>query len=195
MSAPNDSHQKALRYLIKYVMGTVDRGLVLFPDQKWDGSSEIKFRIHGRSDSDYAANKDDRRSISGGVVHLEGCPITFRSSTQKFVSLSVTEAESAAGVMVAQDMLYVYRLLESIGLSVELPMLLETDNKGVVDLANNWSVGGRTHHLDVRNHFLHELKDEGLKVVKHVPGDENEADNFTKNTTVSVFNKHIPKFV
>ena len=195
MSAPNESHLKALRYLMKYVVGTADRGLVLFPDRMWDGSSEIKFRIHGRSDSDYAANKDDRRSISGGVVYLEGCPITFRSSTQKFVSLSVTEAESAAGVMVAQDMLYVYRLLESIGLSVELPMLLEIDNKGAVDLANNWSVGGRTRHVDVRNHFLRELKDEGLIVVKHVPGDENEADIFTKNTTATVFNKHIPNFV
>ena len=48
--------------------------------------------------------------------------------------------------------------------------------------------------MDVRNHFLHELKDEGLIVVKHVPGDENEADIFTKNTTASVFNKHIPNF-
>ena len=66
-----------------------------------------QFRIHGRSDSDFAANKDDRRSISGGVVYLEGCPITFRSSTQKFVSLLVMETESVAGVMVAQDMLYV----------------------------------------------------------------------------------------
>ncbi len=95
---------------MKYVVGMADRGLVLFPDHKWDGSSEIKFRIHGRCDSDYAANKDDRHSISGGVVYLKGCPIMFRSSMQKFVSLSVTEAESAAGVMVAQDMLYIYRL-------------------------------------------------------------------------------------
>ena len=180
---------------MKYVVGEADRGLVLFPDQMWDGSSEIKFRIHGRSDSDFAANKDDRRRISGGVIYLKGCPITFRSSMQKFVSLSVTEAESAAGVMVAQDMLYVYRLLESIGLSVELSMLLEIDNKGAVDLANNWSVGEQTHHVDVRNHFLHELKDEGLIVVKHVPGDENEEDIFTKNTTASVLNKHMPKFV
>jgi hypothetical protein len=74
-------------------------------------------------------------------------------------------------------------------------MLLEIDNKGAVDLANNWSVGGRTRHVDVRNHFLRELKDEGLIVVKHVPGDENEADIFTKNTTATVFNKHIPNFV
>jgi hypothetical protein len=161
----------------------------------WTDCSELKFKILGRSDSDYAANKDDRRSISGGMVYLEGCPITFRSSTQKFVTLSVTEAESAAGVMVAQDMLYLYRLLGSIGLTVELPMLLEMDNKGAVDLANNWSVGGRTRRVDVRNHFLRELKDEGLIIVKHVPGDENEADIFTKNTSAPVFNRHIPKFV
>jgi len=38
------------------------------------------------------------------------------------------------------------RVLESIGLQVELPMILEVDNKGVFDLANNWSVGGWTRH-------------------------------------------------
>jgi len=109
MSAPNESHLKALKHLMKYAVGTADQGLVLFPDQMWTGRSEFKFWIHGRSDADYAANKDDRHSISGGVVYLEGCPITLRSSTQKFVTLSVTEAESAAGVMVAQDMLYIYK--------------------------------------------------------------------------------------
>ena len=151
--------------------------------------------IHGRSNLDYAANKDDRRSISGGRVCLEGCPVTFRSNTQKFVTLSVTEAEGAAGVMTAQDMLYVYRLLESIGLQVELPMFLEMDNKGAVDLANNWSVGGRTRHLDVRNHFLRDLKDEGLLIIRHVPGDENDADIFTKNVTGPIFQRHLPTFV
>ena len=49
--------------------------------------------------------------------------------------------------------------------------------------------------MDLWNHFLRELTDEGLIVVKHVPGGENEADIFTKNTTAPVFNKHIPKFV
>ena len=37
---------------------------------------------------DYAANTDDQRSISGGKVRLRGCPVTFRSQTQKFVNLS-----------------------------------------------------------------------------------------------------------
>ena len=68
--------------------------------------------------------------------------------------LSVTEAEIAAGVMVAQDMLYIYRLLESLELEVELPMVLEMDNSDAVDITNSWSVGGRMRHVDVRNYFV-----------------------------------------
>jgi hypothetical protein len=62
----------------------------------------------------------------------------------------VTEAEGAAGVTGAQDMLFVYNILKSLGLKIQLPMVLEMDNKGAVDLANtnSWSVGGRTGHVD-----------------------------------------------
>jgi hypothetical protein len=49
-------------------------------------------------------NTDDRRSISSGRVFTNDAPISFRSVTQKFVTLSVTEAKIVAGVMVAQDM-------------------------------------------------------------------------------------------
>ena len=85
---------------------------------------------------------------------MNGAPISFRSAMQKFVILSVTEAEIAAGVMVAQDMLYMYCMLESLELNVELPMVLEMDNSGTVDNATSWSVGGRTRHVDVRSYFL-----------------------------------------
>ncbi len=97
----------------------------------------------------------------------------------------------AAGVMVAQDMLYMYRLMESLELEVELPMVLEMDNSSAVDIANSWSVGSRTHHVDVRNYFLRKLKDQGLIVIKHIAGDQNDADIFTKNVTLAVFDRHI----
>jgi hypothetical protein len=73
----------------------------------------------------------------------------FKSLTQKSVTLSVCEAEQTAGVLCTQDMLYVKNVLESMGLKVKLPMCLEIDNKGAVDLANNWSIGGYTRHVDV----------------------------------------------
>jgi hypothetical protein len=46
--------------------------------------------------------------------------------------------------MCVQDMLYAKDLLESVGLKVKLPMVLEINNKGAVDLINSLNVGGRT---------------------------------------------------
>ncbi len=82
----------------------------------------------------------------------------FKSLTQKSVALSVCEAEQTAGLLCAQDMMYVPNVLESMGLKVKFPMTLEMDNKGAVDLANNWSIGGRTRHVDVRQCFLRNLR-------------------------------------
>jgi hypothetical protein len=59
-----------------------------------------------------------------------------------------------AAVMTVQDMLFIMKIVESMGLQVELPMLLEIDNKGAKDLINNWSVRGRLRHIKVKQCFL-----------------------------------------
>ncbi len=69
-----------------------------------------------------------------------------KSSTQKVVTLSVTEAKIYAATSCAQDMLFVWRLMTAMKLKVKSPMILECDNKGTIDLSKNWSTGSRTHH-------------------------------------------------
>ena len=66
-------------------------------------------------------------------------------------------------------------------------MVLEMDNQGAVYLANNWSVGGRTRHIDVRSVFLRELKEAGILAIKWIAGAVNEADIFTKNLDGPIF--------
>ena len=66
------------------------------------------------------------------------------------IALSVTEAELFAATQCAQDMLFVMHILNSLGLKVELPMVLEIDNRGAVDITNNWAIGGRTKHVEVK---------------------------------------------
>ncbi len=100
---------------------------------------------------------------------LNDAPVRFRISMQKTVALSVTEAELYAAVMTAQDMLYVLHVLESIGLQAQLPMILEVDNKGTADLANSWSIGGHTRHIDMCQTFLRKLKQKGKVLVKWLP--------------------------
>ena len=76
-------------------------------------------------------------------------------------------------------------------LQVELPMILEVNNQGAVDLANNWSAGGRTRHVDVRQNFLRELKEAGILIVKWIPGPKNDVDLHTKNLAATDFEKHV----
>ena len=81
--------------------------------------------IRGRSDSNYATDKDTQRSVTGTLVYLNKAPIVFGIVTQKHVTLSVTEAELASRVSLVQDMMYVYRVVTSMGRQVKLPMLVE----------------------------------------------------------------------
>ena len=93
-------------------------------------------------------------------------------------------------VSCAQDMLYANRIMELLELKVKLSIILEVDNKGTVDFINNWSVVGRTKHVDTRQLFLCGMKEQGVFQVKWVKGDENEVDLFTKNLPGHLFEKY-----
>jgi hypothetical protein len=162
---------------ICYIRATSSRGLILKPTGNWDGTKK-------------STDPESRRDVTGTVVYLYDVPIVFSSVTQKHVKLSVTEAELAAVVTMVQDMMYVYWAITGMGLQVELPMTAEMDNNGVSNLANSWSIGGRTRHVDVRMFFLHELKEKGMVVYIHIPGPENEADIFTKNVDAGTLHRH-----
>jgi hypothetical protein len=83
------------------------------------------------------------------------------------------------------------------GLKIKLPMILEMDNKGAVNLGNNWSVGGQTRHVDVRQCFLRELEVKESKIMdfRWIKGTENEADVFMKNLDGPAFIKCIKTLV
>ncbi len=93
---------------------------------------------------DYMKDTQTRCSVSGYVVCLVDAPTMHSSATQKMVALSSCKAELNAAVICVQDMMYQRSTLELIGLKVKLPMILEMDNKGAVDLVNSFSVGGHT---------------------------------------------------
>ena len=193
MQSARKSHNKALDRVMMYCVGTPLRGLLLYPTEKWDGRAGFKFIINGLSDSEYAKD-DSRHSINGWSTWLFGCCVTYRSKMMPIIALSVTEAELYAAVLCAQDMLFIMRLLFSLGLDVQLPMILEVDNKGAVDFINGWSVSGRTRHIEVKQYFLRELKEQGIIKIIWRSGDEMTSDIFTKNLPPSLFEYHGHKF-
>ena len=70
-------------------------------------------------------------------------------------------------------------------------MLLEIDNSRTLDLENNWSVDGRTRHIETRQKYLCDMKEEGYLVVIWISGEATETDILTKNSSSPVFNINI----
>ena len=86
------------------------------------------------------------------------------------------------------------KVIESMELQVEKPMIVYSDNNGAVDLANGWSVTGTTKHMEVRIMFLRELKEQKILEVKWVPTKSNASDIFTKNVDGGTFLRHVSTF-
>ena len=111
------------------------------------------------------------------------------------VKFSVTEAELDSSTTEVQDMLFVMEIVESVGLQVEKPMELHTDNKGVFDILNNWTVGGQTRHIATKCTYLRELKEANIIKFVLVPGETMQADLFTKNLDRETFQQHAAHFI
>jgi hypothetical protein len=195
MKTASKAHMQALHRVLRYCIDTPKRGLQLKPVGVWDGDPKYEFIVKGRSDATYASNLENRRSVTDYSVFLNEAPVAMKSGGQTSVTLSSAESELAAGTQCAQDMLYVLHIMESIGLKVKMPMILEIDNKGAVGLANNWSVGGRTRHVEVRQYFLRELKEEGIIDTHWLRGEDMSSDLFTKNLARPLFEKHARVYV
>ena len=154
---------KALMRVMSYIVATKDLGFTFRPDHpnSWDGSRDRLFIVMGKSDSEFGKHSS-RRSVNAGITYLEGAIVKQYSKMMPIVALSTTEAELYSAVLTAQDMMFVYHVMLGMELQVKLPMILNVDNMGAVQLANNWSVGGRTRHVDIKQNFLRELEANGF---------------------------------
>jgi hypothetical protein len=190
------AHLKEMHRTMKYCVGTLNRGLLLKPTMKWDKDPNFAFEITGRLDSDFAKDPERHQSVSGYSTFLCGASVTTKSRMQGSVTLDVTSAEFVSGTQCVQEMLLDMRvLLESMGLKVKTPMILEMDNKEAVELYKNWSVCRRTRHDCIRQSFLRELNEEGIIMVKWIPTEENSTDIFAKNLNGPAFAKHASTYI
>ena len=185
---------EAATQAMQYVKVTPNRGLLLKPWGKWNGSRDYEVVIKGYSNSDYAKDPDTRRSKSGWTATLNGAPYVRRTQKQPFVTMSVTEAELTAAAACAQDMLFGMNVLTELGLKVKMPMILRMDNRGAVDMSRSWNINGRNRAMGVRICYLRELKEEGLIDIEWISSEENPADLFTKNLDGPTFEKHTKFF-
>ena len=82
MSDPKEEHFLIAKRILRYLKGTLEFGIF------YKRSQEMK--LIGYTDSDYARDVNDRKSISGYVFLLNGAAICWSSRKQAIVTLSST---------------------------------------------------------------------------------------------------------
>jgi hypothetical protein len=170
---PKANHLAAAKHVLRYIKGTLNFGLTF--------THVVDFSLVGFSDSDWAGDKLDRKSITGYVFTLAGAAITWKTKKQQTVALSSTEAEYMALGDAVKELLWLFQLLLQIGLKFNSVPVIYEDNEGCRLLSNHPSHHQRTKHIDIRHHFIRDHVRLNHLQILQIRTDEMLADMFTKN--------------
>ena len=134
-------------------------------------------------------------SVTGFVIFLLGCAITWKSKQQASVSLSSAESEYYALSEAAREIKFVVQLLEAMHVKVKKPVTCRIDNIGAMFMAENITTSQRSKHIDIRARFVTKMIDDQELEIIFVKSEENLADGFTKNVNEKIYNEHVGVFM
>jgi len=144
----------------------------------------------GYADADWAEDKD-RKSISGNVFIMSGGAVAWSAKKQGLIALSTLEAEYISLSHATRHILWHQMLIRELGFKPDRPFNLHNDNRGAIALTRDPQFHGRSKHIDIRHHFLHELIKRGNLNIHHIRSEDNIADIFTKPLTDTLFKKFV----
>ena len=184
-TAPRAIHWKAVLGILEYINGTSEYGITT------QRGTLFRISLEMFVDADYTSKATDRRSVSGGAIMCGGARVCCFSGSQKYVTLSTSEAEYVALGDAVKELLFLRQVWRFMlpGKVLQCFPVLE-DNQGAVQLAQNLVTNSNSKHIDVRHHFLRELvRQRDIKVVQ-VPSEFQHADILTKGSGYDLFVFH-----
>lgn len=172
LDKPTTETWNAAKRILRYLQGTKEMGLTYIKNKTTD------VVLQGYSDADWARDKNDRKSVSGGIILHGENPVSWFSKKQGCVALSTAEAEYVAAATCAQDLINLRGILNEFKLCETV--LLYCDNKSSILMAKSNQNSKRAKHIDIKNHYLKDLVSKKLLAINYVSSDQNLADIMTK---------------
>ena len=179
VSCPGQVHYKAALRVLIYLESTSARILRFAPN--------LKLGLQLYVDSDWGV----KFSVSGAIVTYMGCAMYWFSKTQRSVSLSSTQAEYFAAMMLARDGIHLRDVLKELDLDKAGPLTIRSDNKGVIDLSFDPVAFKKTKHILRAAEFLRDLCLREFYALLYIASGSNPADIFTKVLPLADFRAQI----
>jgi hypothetical protein len=169
----------ALRVL-NYLKGTADHGITFR-----QGGGDLV----GYSDSDYATDSTNGKSVTGMVFMMNGGPICWKSKQQSTVAVSTCEAELNAATTTAKEAMWLRKLLPELGVPMSEPVECLGDNLGALQLIKHPVLSTKSKHIRQSAFYAREVTESNEIRFTYVNTAENLADIFTKACEPKVFVK------
>ena len=175
VQSPTESDMKKLFKILRYVKGTKSYGL--FFDFTGMNIQEILKAIC-YVDAAYGVHVDGK-SHTGCIIFIGGGCIYVKSSKQKLVTKSSTEAELVALSDECTAVVWIKNFLTEQGMSVEVS--IQEDNTSTIKiLSKESSLSQRTRHVNVRYLWLKDNLQRKEFTLSHCRTEEMLADLLTK---------------
>ncbi|KAH9688421.1 hypothetical protein KPL70_015118 [Citrus sinensis] len=171
MHNPGKSHRLTVKWILRYLYGTVDVGLLFKKD--------CGQQCVGYCDSDFAGDLDKRRSTTGYVFTLGGGPVSWRSILQSTIALFTTEAEYMAATEAVKEAIWLKDLLGDLRV-IQENIAVFCDNQSAVFLVKDRTYHARTKHIDVKYHYVREIIKSGVVLLRKIDTKDNPSDMLTK---------------
>lgn len=178
MNSPSETHWKAIKRVLRYLIGTMDY-------RRFLSTGQLELVCY--SDADWASSVEDRRSTSGYVVFLGPNPIAWSSKKQPVVSRSSAEAEYRSLANCVAELLWLQQLLKEVGISSSKLPVIWCDNSAAVSVAENPTQNAKMKHVEIDHQFVREKIHAGLLQVNFIPSEQQIADVLTKPITPKMF--------
>ncbi|CAI7902055.1 unnamed protein product [Closterium sp. NIES-54] len=184
VSHPTHEQLEAAKRLVRYVSATASAGVEYSAVRQrlQRGAfvlSKGEMLLTCYTDAIFNSVKADGTSIGGYVCLFGGGAVSWRSKKQNEVGLSSCETEYMALHHGANEVVWLRRLLEEIGVCQKEPTVILCDNESAVKLAKNACLHGLTKHIRPKWHWVRRLlnKEVRLEIVKSY---QQAADILTK---------------
>lgn len=135
--------------------------------------------LQANDDADWANDKGDRRSVTGGFVTYRGHPIAWVAKKQNAVAMSTAEAEYRAMVEMMQRGVYMQTLAQSFE-KRRPPLVVNNDNMPAITMVNALGLTKTSKFIDLRHQYIKQQVRDHNRSIQHVPSKELTADMFTK---------------
>jgi hypothetical protein len=177
MANPGKEHWKVVQWIFRYLRGTSKACL------KFGKTGE---GLVGYVDSDFAADLDKRRSLTGYVFTVGGCAVSWKATLQSVVAQSTTEAEYIAINEACKESVWLKGLYAEL-CGDDSCINLFSDSQSAIYLTKDQMFHERTKHIDIKYHYIRDIVAQGKLKVCKISTHDNPADMMTKSVPVSKF--------